>query len=76
MEEAMRVVACSQDSKGYSLTSEQQLLAGLQNKSGRSGSLDRAGMFRAAGMGKQGHSCVLVRSCTNAITAEYSCHVT
>jgi hypothetical protein len=48
VEKAMRFIACSQDSEGYSFTSEQQLLEGLQRKCGWRRDLDHAGMFQAA----------------------------
>jgi catechol-2,3-dioxygenase len=48
VEEAMRFIACSQDSEGHNLTFEQRLLAGLQNKRGWRRDLNRAGMFPTA----------------------------
>jgi hypothetical protein len=76
----MRFIACSQDSEGYNLTSEQQLLAGSQNECGWRRDLDSAGSYQAA-RSEETRTYVrtgaqLPRNCTNAMVAVYAFHIT
>jgi hypothetical protein len=76
----MRFIACSQDSEGYNLTAEQQLLAGSQNECGWRRDLDSAGSYQAA-RSEETRTYVrtgaqLPRNCTNAMVAVYAFHIT